>query len=67
MNTRFYNCKILTLCKDDKILENCELWVEGNKIATSVSQRKVIFPLTEKLIVMEILLCPLSKTVMVMA
>lgn len=33
MNTRFYNCKILTLCKDDEILENCELWVEGNKIA----------------------------------
>ena len=33
MNTRFYNCKILTLCKDNEILENCELWVEGNKIA----------------------------------
>ena len=33
MNTRFYNCKILTLCKDDEILKNCELWVEGNKIA----------------------------------
>lgn len=33
MNTRFYNCKILTLCKDDEILKNCELWVEENKIA----------------------------------
>lgn len=66
MNTRFYNCKILTLCKDDEILKNCELWVEENKIAY-IGKPKESPILTEKLIVMEILLCPLSKTVMVMA
>lgn len=33
MNTRFYNCKIMTLENSTHITEGCELWVEGNKIA----------------------------------
>lgn len=66
MNTRFYNCKILTLCKDDEITENCELWVEGNKISYIGKPKTVHFHLTEKSTATEIWLCLLLKTVMVM-
>ena len=67
MNTRFYNCKILTLCKDDEILENCELWVEENKIAYIGKPKEKPISFDREIDCNEILLCPPSKTVMVMA
>ena len=42
MNTRFYNARILTLEKDFHIIENGELWVQGETISYVGTGRKPV-------------------------